>query len=664
MGFNLSKASSFSLSEFLEMRSSCQLVKVYVRSNSIAQDLSKGLELNPNYFEVTDQAANGVVFVARTDMTESVVSMIAEAYARKHGLMLDGANADKVFWQTAKKLSQNDPECLVIGREIRKRVFDPENPLSVWNDKKIMLGISQLNFVNFSDFNPAAAKNAIPLDCKIEDYIYYDAYYRIKNKEKLVSLLQAEAKKLNVKLTDISPIQAIQFSAYVVERALNYDYRQLADLFGQGYGVDALIKEKMPLESEKIKANDTKIMEKLRGEGRIDDELGADELLQKRSGVCRHYATAFNAIFYTLKTINPKLANIYTTGMSSELHEWILVLNIERGNRITAAMIDPTADDEDNIFGNDLDATDEAGNKYATASLLLRIGRNEEFRKLFNDNSHDPEFQIFMLSNLAQRVTQMQNGAYEELERLAPAAANNHKCDRRQVSIIRNILWSAYVSCGKFDKALSYFDQEKNELRSYVDPEMENLFYATLSFNKGEFSRAELFARKCKNTLEAKQLLGDILFAQKRDDEALAVYTQIYDAYDHSEYKLSAGMSIAEILAKKGMSVKAQDRLSDCQKLCRTRNDRFQIALSLARVGCSVSNGVAEGRYRKILSDYSDIFNEIGENIYLNYLTPGDISYLSKIALSKYELETYNKLIGLLIKQISFDIIPGKIGSN
>jgi len=193
MGFNLSKAYYFTLSDFVENRSSCQLIKVYVKNKAVAHDLSRRLGLNPNFFEIDERVDNGALFEARIDVTHSVLNSIAEAYAKKHGLKYNDKNAEALILQTDKKLSKNDPECLAIAREIKKRDFDRGNPLSAWNDRKFMLGINRLNFVNFYDFDPKPENNMIiPLDRKTEEFIYNSAEYRIKNKEGFIkkSLLQ------------------------------------------------------------------------------------------------------------------------------------------------------------------------------------------------------------------------------------------------------------------------------------------------------------------------------------------------------------------------------------------------------------------------------------------------------------------------------------------
>lgn len=166
-------------------------------------------------------------------------------------------------------------------------------------------------------------------------------------------------------------------------------------------------------------------------------------------------------------------------------------MNLEEKNgktRMTAAMIDPTTDDSDNIFYNELDASDMAADKYATAELFQRFGLKDDFRRLFNDNSGDPDFQIFMFSSLANKADEMNKGDYGELEKLAQAAIDNPKCSSLQKYCMRKSLWDVYLIRGEFEKALRCFEGEKNEDLSYIDRHAENLFYARYYLYKGEFS--------------------------------------------------------------------------------------------------------------------------------------------------------------------------------
>jgi hypothetical protein len=88
MGFNLFASYSLSLSEFVERKMSqeLKLVKVYVKNNAVKDELWRQMGINPNYFEITDQANKGAIFSVRSDITENIVHLVAEAYAGKSGL--------------------------------------------------------------------------------------------------------------------------------------------------------------------------------------------------------------------------------------------------------------------------------------------------------------------------------------------------------------------------------------------------------------------------------------------------------------------------------------------------------------------------------------------------------------------------------------------------
>ena len=76
-------------------------------------------------------------------------------------------------------------------------------------------------------------------------------------------------------------------------------------------------------------------------------------------GVCRHYAPIFKAYFEAIKSENPNLSNTYCINLLGNMHTWDMVLDV-RPDKIVALNIDPTFDDSDDVFGNNLDGYDEA----------------------------------------------------------------------------------------------------------------------------------------------------------------------------------------------------------------------------------------------------------------------------------------------------------------
>lgn len=658
LGFSLNIRGRIPLSDLIKSKIPHQLVKIYVNNKELADKLSRDLALNPNYFVVTDEAKDKVWAVIWKDDTENILWQILTIYAEKHEISLENKEKNtELFYQIIRKLTEGDPEIIAMTKEVKKGLGPSTDPLQEWNHMNSKVGTAPLRFVNFNDFDPSPSRSKIKPGKELESFIFDGGVrYRIKSNAALLKIIDKEAHKLKLDLTKISPREAVIFTAHIVEKYLSYNYKLLVDLYGQGErDIDQLVEMNLPSVPERVKAHDQSLMNEYQAKSRENDNQGADQILHKKLGVCRHYSQVFNAIFYTLKKKIPELANVYSSGVISNNHEWIMIANIEEKNgqkTITTTMIDPTADDYDGIFGNDLDASGFALNKYATAQLLLRLNRLDDFKKLLNENKNDLELQIFMLQTLAQKGF-LKDEIFVEYEELSLNILTNEKCSKSHEFAVRKGLAYAYLERGRFDKAQEQLNKLKNQKLSYIDEHEEDLFYAHLHYFKGDLKKAEKHARKCAKYLEEKFLLAQILMPVSKDDTVLALFSEIEQSYDYSEFKLPIRLFIAETIAKRGGYADAKNYLASSKKYCRVRADRFAFTLSKARI--EKENGkinAAEEIFAKIVHDYPDIFEENLTNIYTTNFDLADLHSFAKIASERENHVQENKLLLFAMKMM------------
>ena len=625
LGFSLNLTSTLPFAEYIKQPKRYHLIRIGVAKKETADHLSKKHGINPNYFVVTDEIKGEALTKVREDITEFIIMHIAQIYAEKKGIKEVEA---KLLWDIIGKIGKKDPEIIAIAGDVKKKL-GPYDPLSRWNNLKPEIGKASVRFVNFGDFSPAPSQKKIELGKKLEGLVYDGGvYYRIKRRSALLRIIRREAKALKIDPAKLSPEEAVRFAARVVEKNLKYNHRMLPEKAG------------FMAESRKI------------------DERGADELLAGKLGVCRNYSQAFNAVFYTLKELNPGLANLYSSGIQSHDHEWVMVLQVEEKEgkkKVTAAMIDPTADDEDGIFGNDLDASDAALSKYATAQLLLRLDRQEDFRKFFDQNQNDPHFQTFMLQSLAKRMAS-QKELFQTYEKLSLKVLKNEKLSPALRFVVGMGLAEAYTLRGKFAAALEQFNFIKNQNPSCIDKHNENLFFGRLYLTKGALKKAETHARRIANSFEGKTLLAEILMVAGKDREALSLFHKIQKLYDHSEAKLSARLNISLILAWNGKHDKARKYLAGSEKYVRTHAERF--AYTMCKANIEEKSGKTEkagALLAEILDKYPDVLEQNLTSVYSTSLSPDDIVSLAQIALARKDHKLAYKLLSF-----GTDLIAGK----
>ncbi len=658
LGFSLNLTNTIPFAEYIKSPKRYQLIRIGVAKKETADRLSRKHGINPNYFVVTKEAKGKALAIVRENAIEYILQAIISEYISRKGIKLEDENHyEKLFWDITEKISKKDLEIITLAKDVKKKL-DPDDPLSKWNALKPEVEKAPVRFVNFGDFSPTPSQKKIELGKKLEGLIYDGGVnYRIKRSSALLRIIRREARALKIDLAELSPKDAVRFAAYVVEKNLKYNYRMLAELYGAGYRyIDRLVDKNAPKAARRMKAGDQSMMNESLAESRKIDERGVDELLLGKSGVCRNYSQAFNAVFYTLKELNPGLANVYSSGVYSEIHEWVMILQVEEKEgkkKVTATMIDPTTDDEDGIFENDLDASDAARDKYSTAQLLLRLGREEDFRKFFDQNQNDPHFQTFMLQSLAKRMAS-QKELFQTYEELSLKVMKNEKLPRDLGFVVRMNLAQTYASRGKFAAALEQFNLLKNQKPSYIDKHTASLFLANFYLIKGDLQTAEALAQKIADSIDGMILLADILMKAKRYKEALPLLKKIEKFYDYFETKLPARLNISLILARKGKHERARKYLANSEKYIRTQADRFAFTLRKANIEKeSGKTEKADALLAVILDKYPDVLEENLTNTYTTILSPEDIVSLAQIAMARKDDKLAHKLLSFGINLIA-----------
>jgi len=145
-------------------------------------------------------------------------------------------------------------------------------------------------------------------------------WYFVKDKEEIIRYVKSHINSDSKDLSKLTLDEVIKLAAQITEDIIEYD-------MGKTQEADVVIE---PIEI-KLKEGDFK------------------------KGVCRHYAILFSAIFDSIKEINPNLVNAYVDISLNPNHDhaWNTVFLVKE-DKIVAYVLDPTFDDGDKKFGNNL----------------------------------------------------------------------------------------------------------------------------------------------------------------------------------------------------------------------------------------------------------------------------------------------------------------------
>ena len=218
------------------------------------------------------------------------------------------------------------PESLSDTSRLRRELTNKEMYLAITERRDFSFDEKRVSFTKFSDFKPLSPKNSHKIGKEFNNFIESSVgeigYYYVKDEDNLRKWISGAFKK-NVDLSKLSAKEAIESAAYLTELVITYkDKTALADL----------------------------------------PHKSIEEKISNGKGVCRHYVPIFNALFNTIKSVNPDLANIYAGLIINSHHTWNVIFEV-RKDSIIAAPIDLTFDDSDEgpnwVFGNNLEALDD-----------------------------------------------------------------------------------------------------------------------------------------------------------------------------------------------------------------------------------------------------------------------------------------------------------------
>lgn len=149
----------------------------------------------------------------------------------------------------------------------------------------------------------------------------------------------------------LGPYAVIGLSVKLTAEKIRYDYGVGAlagndDLNGDGLGdgLDAGMLAKAGKSEVGVLANPERLRERFAARARKLDLMPLDDIYSYGSGVCRHQTMVAMAVFLALKEGAPKLANLYLSGLASDVdrHQWLMAAAVAP-EKIVFAFYDPTA---------------------------------------------------------------------------------------------------------------------------------------------------------------------------------------------------------------------------------------------------------------------------------------------------------------------------------
>ncbi|KPJ65642.1 hypothetical protein AMJ44_09765 [candidate division WOR-1 bacterium DG_54_3] len=223
------------------------------------------------------------------------------------------------------------PKGLSNTSRFRRELKNKQMYLAVTEGRDFDFDQKKVAFSKLESFEPQPLKENYKTGKEFNNFIQSSVgdvgYYFIADEKNLRNWIRINSGK-DIDLSKLSVKEAIVLAAQLTELIVTYrDKTAVADL------------AHIPIEAK----------------------------ISNGNGVCRHYVPIFIALFNTIKSVNPNLANIYASLMINSHHTWNVIFEVRR-DKIIAVPIDLTFDDDDQVFGNNLEAlNDEHFNRFDQA---------------------------------------------------------------------------------------------------------------------------------------------------------------------------------------------------------------------------------------------------------------------------------------------------------